>query len=105
MPKLEQKQSVTNMVYFANFIQNVDALRRKKHAGLPALPKNNKNHFNCSTCLNAWFDYNCRSIGATQYNDYTSHILKKFKLNYFSILIVNHLKKTFLTIAKRNYKL
>lgn len=29
MPKLEQKLSITDMVYFANFIQHVDALRRK----------------------------------------------------------------------------
>lgn len=29
MPKLKQKLSITDMVYFANFIQHVDALRRK----------------------------------------------------------------------------
>lgn len=35
MPKLEQKLSITDMVYFANFIQHVDALRRKNMIDSP----------------------------------------------------------------------
>lgn len=104
MPKLEQKLSITDMVYFANFIQHVDALRRKNMIDsqnwqqiIKTISTAQRASMHCSIAT-------VDQLGQPNITPIGTVFLKNNQTGFSLILIVNHLKKTFRTIAKHVYK-